>query len=546
MRRKWWIVILAVALFGAARWAFADATLLPQLDVRVTATPETVTEPCEVELQFTFENSGETALTEISLTSPDGISTEEVGSLSAHSALTHTLKHDVTDTEMSAGTVSYLITCGSEGKIYSFPIEVHINRSDSGEPVEFLRCVDSRFAPANGQITVVYQVINRSSAAISNITVTDTIDAYSKNVESIASGETVNLVHNVNVNNVMFSAPTLTYERNGAQSTIQLGDLALRVAHASLKLDFSAELKEDGSVQAVLHLDNTGDVDIRSITVYDDLYGGIVDDGKSLALSDAPMTIAHEYAARSGESYRWRVVYTDASGTSFSQTTETVSVDSPSDDSKIALTLTAEPKWEKIRQAGYVPITFTIHSTGFAQNIRITESTLGEIRTLACADATEDTVWSQAFHVAESREYQFAITYTDSLGREQTVEAEPISVKIGSGGATPQTTNGHTVSPFTQTVSTARQSGEYIAVLIASALLLIVLIIAALILTGKIRKARKNSEHMHKKHLHEGTWQKALINARHLANRESTLIPERHSENKENTLIPAKHSENKE
>ena len=86
MRTKRLFSLIALALIICAiGWARADATILPQLDVRVIASPGFVTEPGEIELQFTFENRGDTPLTGVSLTSPDGVSTENVGDVAADS-----------------------------------------------------------------------------------------------------------------------------------------------------------------------------------------------------------------------------------------------------------------------------------------------------------------------------------------------------------------------------------------------------------------------------------------------------------------------------
>lgn len=503
MRMKRLFSLIALALIICAiGWARADATILPQLDVRVIASPGFVTEPGEIELQFTFENRGDTPLTGVSLTSPDGVSTENVGDVAADSYLTHSLTHNVTDAELSAGVVSYLITCNSGEKKYSFAIEATIGRAEPSTPVEFLRNVSSRFAPADGRLTVVYQVINRSSTPVTNAKVADALDGFLQEIDVINPGESVSLIHNVTVSDMMVSAPTLSYDRNDAHASIRLDDLALRAAHPAMRMDFSATPLENGGVQAVLKLTNAGDVDFRSITVYDELYGGVIADGLRLTLSGASIELTHEYPARSGGVYRWRVTYVDAAGETFSVPTDTVRVNL---NAAVAdsMTVSAEPKWEKIRRAGIVPITFTIQSTGFAENVRLFESTLGEIRTLTCVDSAEDTVWVQPVSIEESREYEFGITYTDASGTEQTVYAAPISIKIGTGGATPDSADGLTHTPFPGASMKVERSKWFVGVLIASVVVLIALSVTLSVLSRRARREQKQRDAARRQRLHD-------------------------------------------
>lgn len=491
MRKKRMFLFIAAMLFFVIGFARADATLLPQLDIHVAATPGFVTEPGSVELQFTFENNGDTPITGIALTSPNGVTTQKVDDIPADSYASCLMTHEVTEAELSAGTVSYLVTCSADGKKYSFSVEATIGQAEPDTPVEFLRSVDSRFAPQSGQLTVVYQIINRSSAAITNVNVSDAMDGFSRDIESIASGETVNLIHNVLVTDIIVSAPTLSYERNDAHTSIQLSDLALRVAHPSLSMDFSAERLEDGQVRVTLRLTNTGDVDFRSIAVYDDLYGGIIEDELRLSLSDSTLTIVKDYASRSGSVYRWRISYVDAAGESFSQSTDAVRLDTDASNEDAAPALTAEPKWTKIKYAGMVPITFTIHTSGYLENLTVFESSLGTLQTLPCIDSIEDTIFTQDVKVSAAAEYRFGLTYTDASGLEQTVFAEPISIRIGTGGATPNEADSASNTLFEGSNVRITRSKWFAFALIAAAALLVALCISFVILSRHIRRTQK-------------------------------------------------------
>ncbi len=499
-------IALIFALGGIALPARADATILPQLDVRVTAEPSVVTELGPVELQFTFENKGPGTLTGVILTSPDGVSTESLGDIAEDSYLTHSLTHTVTDAELSAGVVSYLVSLNAGDKRYNFPVEATIGRAIPATPVEFLRNVSSRFVASSGQLTVVYQARNLLSTPITGVQITDSLDGFSQSIDVVNPGETVNLVHSVAVTDIMVSAPTLSYDRaNGTRAEIHLDDLAFRVAHPALNLEFNVETDETGCAQATLRLTNAGDVDFKSISIYDDLYGGVVADSLRLPLSSAPVEIAREYPVRESAAYRWRVVAVDAADETTELLTETRRVSiSPLNETTI-LAVSAAPKWEKIRRAGYVPFEISIENRGSSvvTNVSISEASLGTVCTLAAVGPGEPVVWTERVRVAESREYRFSISYLDADGAAQTIEAEPVMVRIGSGGATPEESGANVLAPFTGSSMKVARSDWFIVVLILAVAVLVALTVVLLILSRRARRAQKERDAARRQRLHD-------------------------------------------
>lgn len=499
-------IALVFALSGIGLPARADATILPQLDVRVNAEPSIVTELGSVELQFTFENKGPDALTGVILTGPDGISTESLGDIAADSYLTHTLTHSVTDAELSAGVVSYLVSLSAGDKRYNFPVEATIGRSIPATPVEFLRNVSSRFVSSSGQLTVVYQARNLLTSPITGVQIEDSLDGFAQTIDVINPGETVNLVHSVSVTDIMVSAPTLSYDRtNGTRAEVHLDDLAFRVAHPSLSLEFSVESSEAGYAQATLRLTNAGDVDFKSISIYDDLYGGVVADSLRLPLSSAPMEITRQYPVRESAAYRWRVVATDAAGETTELQTETIRVSPSAQNEKAQLSVSATPKWEKIRRTGYVPFSISIENSGSSvvSNVTISESSLGTVCTLAAVGPGEPLVWTERVRVSESREFRFSISYLDQDGIVQSVEAEPVSIRIGGSGAIPEDGPANVLASFSGSSMKVARSDWFIVVLILAVAVLVALLIVLLILSRRARRAQRERDAARRQRLHD-------------------------------------------
>ena len=101
------------------------------------------------------------------------------------------------------------------------------------------------------------------------------------------------------------------------------------------------------------------------------------------------------------------------------------------------------------------------------------------------------------------REYEFGITYTDASGTEQTVYAAPISIKIGAGGATPDSTDELTHTPFPGASMKVERSKWFIGVLIASVAVLIALSVTLVVLSRRARREQKQRDAARRQRLHD-------------------------------------------
>ena len=160
---------------------------------------------------------------------------------------------------------------------------------------------------------------------------------------------------------------------------------------------------------------------------------------------------------------------------------------------------------EKIRRAGYVPFEISIENRGSSvvTNVSSSEASLGTVCTLAAVGPGEPVVWTERVRVAESREYRFSISYLDADGAAQTIEAEPVMVRIGSGGATPEASGANVLAPCTGSSMKVARSDGFIVVLILAVAVLGALTVVLLILSRRARRAQKERDAARRQRLHD-------------------------------------------
>ena len=261
----------------------------------------------------------------------------------------------------------------------------------------------------------------------------------------------------------------------------------------------------EDTAEVVLRLTNVGNTDYPNLTVYDELYGGIIADSICLPAGGEAVDVSHAYPIRGNERYCWRVVGVSAAGGQLNQMTNTVTVPVESKGSA-ELTLGASTEMTRISRRGYVPFTLTLtnYGSGLATNVQIYEQTLGKICELAVVPAGEPTVRTEKLPVDENMAFQFYAVYSDADGRTHTAGADPVEVVIAVGGARPESGESAQQSQLYSGLSMQWGSTSlFLWLLGGSCAILVVLSVVLFITSRKVRKERKERAAARKQRIKE-------------------------------------------
>lgn len=514
---RWMAVLLALTLafiggvdaaVPARVRAFAEEAA-PELEISVLADPDNPSAADEIALSFSLTNRSEERITGILLATPEGQQSALEETVEPGETLSFTQVHEITQAELEAGAVSYLVTCEMGSGRFSYPAVAELNRAAVQPEVEFLRRVSGR-STSDGTVTLVYEVRNVGAISVQGLTVADPLGSFSAQLERLEAGETRSWVSHVTLSGPASSVPELSYSAAASPEdvySVRLDELSVSIADEALNLILTAgrSMFAENTAEVALRLTNVGNTDYPNLTIYDELYGGIIADSISLPAGGEAVEVTHSYPIRDNERYCWRVVGASEAGGQLNQLTNTVTVPVESGGAP-ELKLIASSEMTRISRRGYVPFTLTLANLGSgpATHVQIYEQTLGELCELAVVSTGEPTVRTEKLLVNENTTFQFYAVYSDADGRTYTVSAEPVEVVIAVGGARPESGETSQQSQLYSGLSMQLGSSSlFLWLLGGSCAILVVLSIVLFVTSRRVRKERKERAAARKQRIKE-------------------------------------------
>lgn len=218
-RRDWRML----CLICAAIWALLGFALpiahgegdgRAQLKISITAKPREMVEPGDVMLNFTIENISAVSAHNVYLSSSDGLLSEPVGELAAGESQSFNRQHSVTQAELDAGEISYILSHDDpfdpDSKV-NYTVAAAIGRSDVQPSAELTRQLSSRKAQAGDTITITYRIRNTGNVALTNLRVQDTLGDFTGRVDRLEVGKSQTLIGRVVLEEAAVSSATLYY-----------------------------------------------------------------------------------------------------------------------------------------------------------------------------------------------------------------------------------------------------------------------------------------------------------------------------------------------
>ena len=416
------------------------------LSIDFSVQPAVMVSPQEVTMTFVIENVTDRPVRNVTLSSADGQLSEPIGQIGPGESQTLMRPHTVTEDELASGEITYTVShdpmIAGEAKI-NYPLSTRIARGEALPGVDFTRQLSSNYVTRGGQVTVTYRIVNTGNVALTGLRIRDGLGDFTGRLERLDVGDSKTFISRVTLSDAAESAPVLEYVGpSGEALSRTLEPLPIDLADSGLGLSFSIgrTVFEDSTADAILILDNTGNVNYTDVTVLDDVYGGVIADALTLPSGSAPVEVSHTYPLRGEGEYRWRVTGVSSAGETLDLRTETLTLSGDSDAPEVAINLEAAPRTPRINRTGQVTFDFIITNEGnvMVKDALLYEVNRGEIRRLAVVPTGAPSVCSTGYKVDASDQFVFCLNYTDPDGRQRTVSTEPIDVVIAPDGVSPE------------------------------------------------------------------------------------------------------------
>ena len=482
------------ALRFAMPVSLAEEEARSQLEIRITARPEEMVAPGDVMLSFTIENISDEPAPNVYLSSADGLLSEPVGQLAAGESQSFNRQHSVTPEELENGVISYIISHDDpddpNGKI-NYTAHAAIRRSDVQPRVEFTRRFSSLSVEENGALTITYRIRNTGNVALQDLRVQDSLGDYTGKVETLDVGQSRTLISRAVITEAEVSSAVLDYYAAGNpdERFLQtLADQEISIAGSGLSAHLSAAASPfaQGSCDLVLTLENTGDTDIRDITITDESYGGIIADSL-LAPAGQKIEFSHSCALRGDMQFTWKISGVSDSGRRITLRADAGVSQAPAGE-ELPLRLSVSTDTPRIRRSGNVDLNISIANPGGTDvhSIALLEENAGLMRSFAVIPAGGSIERSFRFEVKENAAFAFLLEYTAGNGEKQRISASPVEIVIAPDGVLPEGAK-NTLIEFTGKSIKLAGSSIYAALLISGLAVLLVLIVLLLIASRRAR-----------------------------------------------------------
>lgn len=491
-----WMALWA-ALIGCAT---AEDENRHILDISLVVNPTEMVEPQEVSLTFTITNNSSESAENVYISSFDGLLSEPIGLIAPGETQTVVRTHSVTQDELSEGAIAYIVThddpLGDTAKV-NYTVRTAILRSEPQPSVEFTRRLSSEIVSPGGTVTVVYQVRNTGNVALSSIRVQDSLGEFIGRVDSLAVDAAKTFISRITPSQDSVSMPELTYTvpaLGNRVSTVSLEGIPVRVTPQTLSAALSVAQPDGRSnmAEVMLTLSCSGGADWTDITVTDDILGGLVADALRLDGDSVSKTISRSYTLRQETSFRWKVTARCESGETVELVTETITLSPEISQQEAIIHLRAEPALSEIGRAGIVNVRVYLENTGGmqAENLVLSEATLGVLRTFAVIPTGEATYRDFPVEIKEDAQLTFTAEYQNAAGDTRIVSSPSVSISIVPGAPKPDAAE-QPPSDFSGSFRRMDGGSVYVVMLVCAGVVLAVLTVILLTKNRKARRERK-------------------------------------------------------
>lgn len=513
--------LLLLALLTAL-WIPLPARAAAQVDLRVTATPDSMLTSGNVTLNVSISVA---ALTSDEITNAElfmtGGSTALYTwrSIHADSSVTESIPGIYISEQQLGSTIPMELhySDGGQRKIAYTSVSVFrgVPQTIHESGVRFTREASAETAAAGTPVTLSYWIGNTGSQPIYDINIQDPVIGTVGTRNVLYPGESIPFTSAFTLKETTASTPVLTYKelQGGAVTSKTLETLTILLAEAKLSVTLDADVKEIRAGEAVrftYNIINEGNIPFYNLQISDDT-GGMIPGRDELPAGGSYVYTRKENLVKSGEFY-FQVSGADSMGGAIQVKSNIVSVsviDVAADSAQPALdilTLSVSPNVTQLTQPGEVKFDITVRNLAGEAilDLVLSEATAGDFERMDKFSGDKTFVFTANVSAPTS----FAFAAQGRLASGERVRAQSATVEIAFESPQQQATTPPweqpSASPAATTVNTPESaatpepvpapSSNSRASLLLIALGVVVLLIIVVVI-ALVAVSRRNSRH---------------------------------------------------
>ncbi len=433
-RQHKFVILVALLALLLAVPCFAHAAGLISMDTAISITPEKVRAiGDEVTVTITVRNTSGRELSDgVTIVSASGVPVNDFGVngtaiLAADQTETVTFTHEVTQADMSAGHITYLVRCpmiNDEGEVENWEKKLKAPIAFDGDIVNLsvTRVITPEVARKSGTVNVIYTLTNSGTVDITDIKVQESVVKTAQTIKTLRAGATETLTFTTKMGNeALTSSAVIQYKAKGESGETSVESTSIPLASPNLTMTVTGP--EEGvnigeEAPVVITFDNKGNVTYTDVTISDSVKGTLL---SGLTIEAGKTASFTAYVLLDGPTdLNLTAALKDNTGSSNSMNQKLhVNAYDPEKQVRLTLTLTAS---EMAVASTPADLTFrlvvTNDSNVIAKNIQITHGFVNNIASISALAPGESRTVQRNVRISTFGHYQFTATCTDELGNQ--------------------------------------------------------------------------------------------------------------------------------
>ena len=459
MNRKRLMVSLIMGLLLVLAVTVTAYAATDPIKVTMELSQKEFSEPTTITVSITVSNIGDGEMpSPVTLYYPDDTQVEEFGSptLSVGGARNWSGPWKVTQEELEAGKITFGVryqVTDDEGnllnKVKHFSLTITYIGADP--EVEVTRKIIPTTAKKGQEVTVTYEVTNKSAVDVSAVTIKENsaVSQKSATIDNLPVGATVKHTFTAVMGSKdITSAATVTYKANGKTYTTDVPAETIHYGEVKLSAALSADKKGGApgdTVKLTLKLTNSGTVDFTNVTVTDAALGTVFS-GQTVPAKQT-VTLEKDLTVTETQDLQFVVTADDPTGAGVETATGQIQVIAADPTRQVSLRVEASADRDTVyRIPGIVRFTVTVHNDSAVDvnniSVRAVDVTLYTFETIkagSSASFTRDTEISMAGN------FQFTANCRDQLSQPLSFASNIIPIVFAA--PTPEPTQAPLVTP---------------------------------------------------------------------------------------------------
>lgn len=509
IRKLIMLFALALSLCIALPSASANENVL----ITVAANPTELAEAGLVEMNFSISNYTDYELHGVTISSNGAafdLNQDELIIPANGSAYNIIIKVPVSDSQIGL-PINFVVSWTQGGEPMTQTVSTTINRA--ADPIISLeRKASAELAKEGDTINVEYVLSNKTKFDMTNITLIDEqmSDTPIFTNDSLRAGNSITIQYSYKMGTEdALSAPVITYSVLGKTKTFSaIQPLTIKLINVKLSLGVEMGTPTSDGVLFTLEVKNSGNQDIKNITILDDKQNFVNQEPFSLAAGETE-SISYKVVPSMTEPVRivqFTITGTDAQGSPYKlEPTTTNEVYPYVDDSQIATSILAEitEPWSSSMGSIKMKISIQNASTVTLSNVQVSEQTLGIIKVIDKLEQGE-TSFEQVLTIGSPRNLTFSIKGIDPAGAMRELGSVSVQVAYSDATLAPEAT------PVPESIGTGAFSaltGTLSKVLIGLGVLMCIAFVTLVLLSlAEKRQMNLVEKHEEEEEMNEAFW----------------------------------------